>query len=177
MIYLYTNKQIFGAFILLVYLMILILVNIGIGEIGNIFSIPVIISILTCIILYYINLKKSIDLRTKSMLDLDNFKMNNCPSNYTRNSEGEGEGEIISCNLTEGSEGEGIIQNFILSSGTDKSSCITSDDFKKYGCFNKFHSRQTKCSKIEKFFKNSEGNIEYNKNTLTNWTDFQNECK
>ena len=62
--------------------------------------------------------------------------MNSCPTNYEYISEGEG--NDISCKLLEGSEGEGIIQDFILSSGPDNSSCNTDTDIEKNGCFNKF---------------------------------------
>ena len=177
MIYLYTNKQVFGAFILLVLLMILILVNIGINDIGNTFSMPVIISVVICLILYYTNLNESIKLRKKSILDVDKFEINSCPTNYEYISEGDGEGEgkVISCNLGEGNDTEGMIQSFILNSDPNNPSCNTDAKISNNGCFNRFPLRITKCSKIQNFFENSEGNTE-NKNTLGKWTDFQNEC-
>ena len=112
-------------------------------------------------------------MRKKTILEVDEFEMNSCPSNYEYISDSEG--LDISCKLSEGNDTEGVIQDFRLSSSPDNSSCNTDAKIASNGCFNKFPLRIVKCNKIQNFFENT--NIESNKNTLNKWTDFQNECK
>tara|TARA_Y100000389_G_scaffold182191_1_gene198605 strand:+ start:299 stop:886 length:588 start_codon:yes stop_codon:yes gene_type:complete len=171
MIYLYTNKELIGASLLLIFLCILVVVNLS-NNIRNssirYLSILFMIAIAYCCFVYNNKLKKIVQIREQSILEVDKFNISECPNNnYEKKEELKGEGSYYTCvNLcnSEGNCGEGIIQNFSLDDYTD---C----NIDNYGCFNKFPKRSEKCSQIKKFFTNKKS-----EDILMNWTDYQKEC-
>jgi uncharacterized membrane protein len=173
----YTQKELFGGFILLFIFIILFIITVNFtinsieGGIKNhYFFAPILIALAYGMLAYMFVFNENMNSLNKEMNRDDDFTFKECPSGFNKRIETkEGLPININTNITcEPKDSNPFFDRIFYLSG-DIENCGMGDKREENGCFNKYPFRAEKCKRAKKYF-------EEHQSLLNGWLDYKDNC-
>tara|TARA_A100000164_G_C21707839_1_gene676691 strand:- start:150 stop:656 length:507 start_codon:yes stop_codon:yes gene_type:complete len=164
----YSLKQLVGGFLLVLIFIILFVVNVTFkSDALNIkmFLNPILVSLAICMLIYVIKLNELINLNKSKLNQKDKFELKSCPHDYKQIVDV----TTINNKKIKNKKCDSTVHGTFYLNG-DKNICGEGRINDLNGCFNKYKLRKIKCDKINKYFEDRDKNI------LSNWVEYRNNC-